>query len=596
MGLLAAALLTGSSVRAIDCDTAAAAATTPPDVVLVTGDGDAADYSVLFAGDGFKSQGDLEKYGAAVQGLAEGLADVDPFGDVWQKFSFYRIDVIDATGVIGSNCPNLTIDPLDEVELLGELVPGGTTIECDLGCTLCWHNVNPALGDTQILYTHETYDAFALSAFAPVHIDAMVIVADSRRRAGAARVFVDEGETPVVAIGVDADEVRDGVYQIGQKAVALFAHELGHALGLLDEYDHLQGLDPTDFRECRNVWRPGSPPPAAGGWPTSAPAIPWQSRLGVGCDPTVMKRCQGVVVVSPPDCPLAGITQDEAKCAFVTYAGADLCGPPQACKAEPGAWEGAFYVTNDHYRSEHECLMESISIDRELCEGCLDYLAARLCEFGPGTAGTSCPPPEARCSDIAPLDSTGGALEGSEGWCEATYGLVSPADCPGAGGTGDAAAARRWRVEFAPVSRYLQPPRAWQIDGTALAEGDGGLKPARPKTCRVRGDLLGGRVERFEVLPLDGGAPVAAKAVRIASRTHTLEIERRLLGTRPVLEWWLTENSTRRTCLLRPSGSVDAPIGETAIARELFRLGIGAQIMETKTDTPARALLIEYGP
>lgn len=623
VGLLAAALVTGSSARAIDCGTAArapAAATTPPAVVRVAGDGDPRDYSVLFAGDGFKTtsddgpdgvQSDLEKYAIAVQDLAEGLRNVRPFGDV-QKFSFYRIDVIDASGDIGNDCENLTTDPLDEVklELSGNpLVPGGTPIACDLGSRLCWHPIDRLRGNTRVLYTDQTYGALALTAFAPLpagEIDAVVIVADTRRRAGAARVFVDAGETPVLTIGVDADKVEEGVYRVGQKAVKLLAHELGHALGLLDEYSHVQGLPPGTFRECRNVWRPRSDPTwdpqtNIGGWTATAPAIPWQSRLADDCDRTRMARCMGVRDGSR--CRLDGITPERAACAVVPHEPTLVCAPAE-CRAEPGAWEGAFYAQTDHYRSEQQCLMKTISRESTHCRGCLDYLAARLCDFGPAPT-TPCPPPEARCGEPLqepppnepPPNQPAGAApdEGSADWCRETYDLIEPGDCPAAGDPGSPPSPR-WRVVLEPQPPAAQPPHPWRIGGVVVEVGEGQLDPARPKSCRVHEALLGGRVERFEVLPAKGGPPVAAEAVRITNGKHTLEIERRLLESgRPVLRWWLTENSSKQTCLLYPEGSAVDP-GEVMLAAELFNLGIEAQIVETTTDTEASVLGIEYGP
>jgi hypothetical protein len=353
--------------------------------------------SVAFVGDGFTAT-DLPTYGKAVNALIEGLLDQDVYYVHQRRFNFYRVDVVDVTGVTTSGCsPPVALAQLTSVPIAGNPNPPvNATKSMDLEVTHCWGG-----GNDKILYTSKEFEAIELAATIP-GLKAVVVVANARLKAGGAQLLVTPQQTTVVVVGAHASPQGQGAdWAIDEHAVALLAHELAHALGLLDEYDHLNTGQIPPFQECRNVWKPDAPPqwPTSPTWPTTAKPIPWHGVLTRCCTPQSMVRCQA----HEPDgiCVLQDLEAAEAYCSFVPQAGNPngACFAPPECNVFPGAWEGAFYAPTDYYRSKESCRMESTGVNQQFCPACREYLDIYLEHFGanPGVG----PWPEDRCLSSA---------------------------------------------------------------------------------------------------------------------------------------------------------------------------------------------------
>ena len=349
--------------------------------------------NVAFVGDGFDLEG-LTTYRKVVSSLAAGLLERDVYDVHRRRFNFYRVDVVDETGMTSSSCPGgAAVSSLTGLAVLGDPGPpvdGTQTL--DLEVTHCWGG-----GNSNLLYTSNESEAILLTAAVP-DVKTVVVVANARLMAGAAQVLVTPAQTTVVVVGSHVASSDGGAtWAIDENAVTLLAHELAHSLGLLDEYDHLNTPTVPPFQECRNVWKPDNPPqwPTSPTWPATEKTIPWHGILKTGCTPADMARCQA----HEPDgeCVLEDLTTLQAYCAYVPRSGNPHgpCYPPPECDAFPGAWEGAHYSATDYYRARKSCRMSTLGVDQRFCEACREYLDIYLEHYGANATGSAWP--ETRC-------------------------------------------------------------------------------------------------------------------------------------------------------------------------------------------------------
>jgi hypothetical protein len=350
--------------------------------------------NVAFVGDGFDLEG-LATYRKVVSSLKTGLLELDVYDAHRDRFNFYRIDVVDPTGKTASDCSGGSEVPsLTGLEVVGDPGPPVDGIEeMDLEVTQCWGG-----GNEIVLYTSKEPEAISLAAPVP-DVKTVVVVANARLKAGAAQILVTPEQTTVVVVGSHVTPIEgNSAWKIDEHAIAVLAHELGHALGLLDEYEKSNLPFPPPFQECRNVWKPDGPPqwPAPPTWPPTEKTIPWHAILKTCCTPASMSRCRDHKVDG--ECVLEDLTPRRVYCAYVprsAFIPQGPCDPPPECDAFPGAWEGAHYSETGHYRARRHCRMSSLNVQRSFCEACREYLDIYLEHFGAGATEGAWP--EDRC-------------------------------------------------------------------------------------------------------------------------------------------------------------------------------------------------------
>ncbi len=167
--------------------------------------------------------------------------------------------------------------------------------------------------------------AWRLAACAPA-FDIVVIVVNAGDWAGGGAADMNPPLTVVTLNGVSADRTRG----------RLLAHELGHALGLLDEYQdgYPDASGAPVFHANRNIAKLGVSPP-------------WKDLCGAaGCAQVL--RCP--TVKQPAELPGVGL------------------------------WQGAFYSTCDYFRASQDCSMQDP--DEEFCPACVAYTSKLFEDMG----------------------------------------------------------------------------------------------------------------------------------------------------------------------------------------------------------------------
>lgn len=193
-------------------------------------------------------------------------------------------------------------------------------------------------------------------------VDVVVIVVNLDCALGFTRQLAGAGDIGLAVVGVDLTDTPDvGGDFVSIAAVDTLRHELGHVLGLLDEYYCNPTTDrvcaekdwPTDaqFRHGRNVWREETILKCEEGLNgrEDLKAIPWKF-----CDPPSQCCCKVLVeqVVLTPSC---DHSQYQDQC---------------------GLWEGAYYRSQGYFRSHQRCVMEEC--DNPFCPVCFGLLEAAL--------------------------------------------------------------------------------------------------------------------------------------------------------------------------------------------------------------------------
>jgi len=387
---------------------AVAAGCDTPTVYQIAGEGDPGlSYNVLFLSDGFESDEQLNVYRRAAHDLAQGILASDPFCQYPKSINFYRadlrsgpIDTASCSDGTGAVCAHAETGTLPESEVPPPVATFGSfwsvdVLEKDLGTALCWTETAGGTGTCRFLWTGTTgqADAFdlALGIWDPA-IDAVVIVSNTAAPLGGGAPAGTTESLGLAVVGIPVDDAS----RVTDKAGQLFAHELAHVLGLLDEYADATGIDVVDaeswFPPDRNVWRPVDlcwAPPAA-----PDPPIPWAALLTCGSfiesasceegDP--LPACADVWVPVHPlgsDCVLDSSTEAPEWCVPCRLTRGCMCPSSISapCFGAVGLWEGGFYQPTGHYRSQYTCRMDRLA--EPFCRACERHLTIKLAAHGP---------------------------------------------------------------------------------------------------------------------------------------------------------------------------------------------------------------------
>jgi len=372
-------------------------------------------YNILFLGDGFRTTDEMNTYRAAVQQLVEGLMAEPPFCHYSERLNFYRIDVKDPTGQISENSCALGTPALDAMNPMPFAGPGTPVtgsknlVKENLRVARCWTSVVGATGSKKRLWIDKRglKRAHRIAGQAP-SISLVVIVANIHEKIGSGYWDVWPGQIGTVVVGVPQDlDSTTGLWEVSENGKAFFAHELGHGLGLLDEYNY-GWRAPLDPGTDRNVWRPQISLPETSTNQAAYP-IPWEAALPPGCTTADMVSCCGRVNGT------SGVqlcTNANPACVFVPgicQSTTDVCTPPisswvpsactipgtcptvsdpyklqvtEDCDSDAGAWEGANYWPVGFYRARLNCRMVESYMHVPFCEGCAIYLRKHLCSYG----------------------------------------------------------------------------------------------------------------------------------------------------------------------------------------------------------------------
>jgi hypothetical protein len=167
--------------------------------------------------------------------------------------------------------------------------------------------------------------AWRLAACAPA-FDVVVIVVNSGGWAGGGAADMSPPLVVVTLDGISSPDTR----------ARLLSHELGHALGLLDEYatGYPDASGAPRFHANRNVARGGG-------------EVPWK-----------------------PLCGAAGCAEVRA------------CPAPQQGVAAPpvGLYEGAFYQSCGYFRASEDCAMQDP--EEDFCPACVAYTSKLFEDMG----------------------------------------------------------------------------------------------------------------------------------------------------------------------------------------------------------------------
>jgi hypothetical protein len=390
---------------------------------LIAGDGDdpsdqRAELNVLLVASGFAA-GELDTFRALAGQQAQLLASATPYTEFHDSFNVYRMDVV--TPPVSDNCsagacaavgpapPFPTVIALPPLDTLYPTRP--ESVASPLTVETCWSESGSASAGCSTLWTGLAGQAqIANLALCGPDISVVIVVANDLSLAGGGVAESGPGSIGFGIVGIpllmDALSGQPAP-QLRDEGLVLFAHEVGHTLGLLDEYDAIDsgtgaGSD-VEFRDDANVWEPmsswnpKSPDPPC-------PAIPWSSEMacpppGLGraidCCPLGLALCCGGVQGHPATdtCPLVrsgNLCGYDASCVISGSVKCD-CIDDRAGN-RPGLWEGAFYRLEGFYRSRRDCWMKSFGIGTPHCEGCSIALRRRLCAHT-DTPQTRCPPP-----------------------------------------------------------------------------------------------------------------------------------------------------------------------------------------------------------
>jgi len=352
-------------------------------------------YNVVFAGAGFEER-ELEVYRATVGALVEGLMALPPFCHYADALAFYRIDVVDPQLEAGNCVPEacepvkrLSVSP-DSGRQAGPIVldMNAATVEQDLGVARCWNKQADGKGDCGLFWMTDENAVIDLVSSTGMSVHVVVVVLNVEAAVGAGILVNDRAIPGLVVVGATVDK---------HKAIVshrLFAHELGHGLGLLDEYTTKGAFKPGrpphfPMDSVRNVWRPGLPNP----WLRDrgcrvfdlVPCCGSKTSRNSECAPCVGSRAK--CAYAPADCKDSELLLDPRiplQCAE-TRDVKQLCPTPE-CK-NVLLWEGAFYSTTGYYRARERCVMAHPA-DPAFCDACAWTLHDTVCAQ---TGGKSCP-------------------------------------------------------------------------------------------------------------------------------------------------------------------------------------------------------------
>lgn len=306
---------------------------------------------ILVLSDGF-TENELDLYRCGTSALFERLLAMTPFDRVAQDVNVFRMDLVsEKEGVrISDKCPadraqGFTPFSGSEADAAALRASCPDTAKSagfplDLGF---FHDpdVSP---DCRVLWAHGKglRKVWSLTRCAP-DVDMVVVIANSTAQAGSG---TGDGHPPISVVTLEDAKA-------GGTRATLLAHELGHALGLLDEYAGSTGELP-EFQSGRNVAR----------------------RLPDGTieTPPWAEACTG------------GDGVGYAPCAVVI--GTTCVPDPPVSQTLPavGLIEGAFYSRCGYFRASDTCVLDQ---ETDYCAGCRIYLDALFDELGMRSASNS---------------------------------------------------------------------------------------------------------------------------------------------------------------------------------------------------------------
>lgn len=322
-----------------------------PQVYRLVGSAETSDknsLNIVILSSGF-TEAELDTYRCAAQLTAERLAALPPYDCYPESINIYRIDLASersgvGDGVCGSeacrvdnmpwatqeaDCAAALADPAEPVLPSGQFA--GECMNLDLEVSACPEDgpycrvLWPSGRGQRMLYR--------LAACQP-SFNVVVVLANTREQAGGG--IEDAHRLAVTTLaGVGSGENRAG----------LLAHELGHALGLFDEYSngvtYEGGEDGPTFHADRNVVQGG---------PDGPPRDPpWADRCDDG---------EG----NPAPCEVQ--CNCDANGCKTTISG---------LTPATGLYEGGYYERCGYFTASNTCRMRELD-DQEYCAGCMVYL------------------------------------------------------------------------------------------------------------------------------------------------------------------------------------------------------------------------------
>jgi hypothetical protein len=320
-----------------------------PQVYELKAPGSSPGYNIVFVSAGFQTEADLENYRCAVADLANGLLTHSPWKEHACQLGFYRMDfVAEQRGIGVDDACTVLCDPaplddpppalacavaLEPPASEHPIWPGFFVSRYDPGFDVhhCHENlcrfVWPSDAGRDVL--------FAVAGRCTPSAQAIVVVANSTTKGGGGDADPDPNSTTPGLAVITVDEF--GKSDMWRR----LSHELGHAVGLLDEYDGAEKdyeAVQSHFFCDRNVFEP-----------SCGSAAPWESSCSAHED---------------ADCG----PDPNAKCQTVVCGACDLQGQPSI-----GLYEGAFGRNCGYFRSENYCFMNNYASPAcGVCKSILD--------------------------------------------------------------------------------------------------------------------------------------------------------------------------------------------------------------------------------
>jgi hypothetical protein len=330
--------------------------------------------NVLILGDGFQAD-ELQTYRRAACLLVDGIVSEPPFSSFACRLNFYRIDSVSSYDDIPTNCATgyaRTWTGAGATPCVSSStgLPAGSVPPLDLNSEVC-----PSGDNSRIVWPDAAGEQTALElatvCAASKNIHVIILLADTATPAAAAQAGPS---IPKLTVTTLASIENDGSRH------HRIAHELGHTLSLLDEYQD-DDLESSSYHCGRNVWSPCEDCDGDG-----AADTPFQASWAAYCEPweplsqtQEAMRCGPGLQASP--CSIGLCASAAASC--------EPCGNPAPDLPDVGLYEGGFYEECGYFRAQRFCRMED-NIDRPFCVACL-CVAKRFLEDGVGLAECSTP-------------------------------------------------------------------------------------------------------------------------------------------------------------------------------------------------------------